>query len=156
MPGEWRPFTLNFGLRYDISTLLSEANKNFGPRIGFAWDVGNRGKTVVRGAYGRYFDQTILEAAVFTPEPGGIQLASFDFQLIPRGGSFYNNPGIGAFGPLQDSGTLWLANPKFYSYLIPAGDTRTAGNQTIVGLGQPYIVYQLLGIPVPDPTNHLF
>ena len=152
----WRmapSFTLNFGLRYDISTLLSEANKNFGPRIGFAWDVGNRGKTVVRGAYGRYFDQTILEAAVFTPELGGIQLASFDFQLIPRGGSFYNNPGIGAFGPLQDSGTLWLANPKFYSYLIPAGDTRTAGNQTIVGLGQPYIVYQLLGIPVPDPTN---
>lgn len=148
-----RGFTLNLGARYDYSTLFSEANKNVSPRVGFAWDIANKGKTVVRASYGLFYDQEILESVLFTPELGGIQLGSFDFQLIPRGASFYNNPGIGAFGPLQDSGNLWLANPKFYSFILPAGTVRTNGVTTIVGLGQPYIIYQLLGIPVPDPAN---
>ena len=30
-------------------------NNNFQPRMGVAWDVGNDGRSVVRGAYGRYY-----------------------------------------------------------------------------------------------------
>ncbi len=33
---------------------------NFAPRLGFAWDVSGNGKTVVRGAIGRYFDHPLL------------------------------------------------------------------------------------------------
>jgi hypothetical protein len=72
---------------------------------------------------------------------------------MPRGGAFFNNPEVGAFGPLQDSGTRWLANPKYYSYIIPEGQVRQSGDITITGLGQPYIVYDLLGIAVNDPSN---
>lgn len=49
-------FTLNLGLRYDYQSLLDDYN-NFGPRIGFAWDVTGDQKTIVRGGYGLYYDQ---------------------------------------------------------------------------------------------------
>jgi hypothetical protein len=51
-----RRLTLNIGLRYDYQSIIKDRN-NFGPRLGFAYDVGGRGKTLVRGGAGVYYDQ---------------------------------------------------------------------------------------------------
>jgi hypothetical protein len=49
-------FTLNLGLRYDRQT-LTQATKNFAPRIGFGWHPGGDARTSVRGGYGMYYTQ---------------------------------------------------------------------------------------------------
>jgi hypothetical protein len=49
-------FTLNLGLRYDRQT-LTDATKNFAPRIGFGWHPGGDARTSIRGGYGMYYTQ---------------------------------------------------------------------------------------------------
>src|ERR1043166_3722866 len=76
---EWKPLsnlTLNVGVRYDlqyhsfnnqldftgreqlkqlVDPPSRHDNNNIGPRVGLAWDVRNDTKTLVRGAYGRFY-----------------------------------------------------------------------------------------------------
>jgi len=78
-----KTFTLNFGVRYEYSSVPQEANNllgnfdpnvglvqvghqisslynpdhtNFGPRAGFAWDVWGNGRTVLRGGGGLIYE----------------------------------------------------------------------------------------------------
>jgi len=83
---DWRvtkSLTINFGVRYEFSSVPQEANnllgnfdpnvgmvqvghgisglynpdhKNFGPRAGFAWDIGGKGRTVLRGGGGLIYE----------------------------------------------------------------------------------------------------
>ena len=48
--------TLNLGLRYDRQT-LTDATKNFAPRIGFGWNPFGDARTAIRGGYGMYYTQ---------------------------------------------------------------------------------------------------
>jgi hypothetical protein len=48
--------TLNLGLRYDRQT-LTDATKNFAPRVGFGWHPGGDARTSIRGGYGMYYTQ---------------------------------------------------------------------------------------------------
>ncbi len=83
---DWRAtknLTINFGIRYEFSSVPQEAHdllgnfdpnvglvqvghqisslynpdhKNFGPRFGFAWDIGGNGRTVLRGGGGLIYE----------------------------------------------------------------------------------------------------
>src|SRR5207244_5940156 len=33
---------------------------NFAPRVGFAWDIAGNGKTAVRGGFGMFYDQILM------------------------------------------------------------------------------------------------
>ena len=85
-------FTLNIGLRYDVDLgfvdhahaaenrayralkiigsgfarkVVSDDKNNISPRIGFAWDVKGNGRSVLRGGYGIYYDQSFLNVPLF-------------------------------------------------------------------------------------------
>jgi len=48
--------TIDLGLRYDRQT-LTDATKNFEPRLGFGWHPGGDSRTSIRGGYGMYYTQ---------------------------------------------------------------------------------------------------
>ena len=85
-------FTLNIGVRYDVdfgfvdnahaaenrtfqvlriidspfaSKVVEDDKNNISPRVGFAWDVRGNGRSVIRGGYGIYFDQSFLNVPLF-------------------------------------------------------------------------------------------
>jgi len=46
---------------------------NIAPRLGFAWDIAGDGKTVVRGAFGRFFDHPALASSFLSNIADGSQ-----------------------------------------------------------------------------------
>jgi Carboxypeptidase regulatory-like domain/TonB dependent receptor-like, beta-barrel len=51
-----RDFTINLGLRYDRQT-LTDATRDFAPRVGFGWHPGGSSRWSIRGGYGMYYTQ---------------------------------------------------------------------------------------------------
>ena len=73
---QWRArcnLTFNIGLRWDYEDQVYTKHdwNNFGPRVHFAWDPWMDGKTSVRGGFGVYYDQVLLNvpllATIFEP-----------------------------------------------------------------------------------------
>ncbi len=48
--------TLDLGLRYDRQT-LTDATRNFAPRVGFGWHPNGDSRLAIRGGYGMYYTQ---------------------------------------------------------------------------------------------------
>jgi hypothetical protein len=51
-----RDLTIDLGLRYDRQT-LTNATKDFGPRVGFGWNPNGDSRWSIRGGYGMYYTQ---------------------------------------------------------------------------------------------------
>jgi len=75
-----RDLTLDLGLRYEQQT-FTDGRKNFGPRLGFAYDWRGQGLTALRGGLGIYYAQVVNNAAANYALSG--PAGSFDFTAVP-------------------------------------------------------------------------
>ena len=127
--------TLNLGLRWEFDDVLGDASnlhpcssltatdntcsfvenilgthggrnfKQFGPRVGFAWDPLKRGHTVIRGGYGIYYDRVVTEVPLLELLLNGriLPLAAFNGSTLDASGNFAPDPKTGQI--------VSLANP---------------------------------------------
>jgi hypothetical protein len=132
--------TLNLGLRWEVDDVLGQASnlhpcaslttvdntcdfvenilgthpgrdyKQFGPRVGFAWDPLKRGQTVIRGGYGIYYDRVVTEVPLLEALLNGRILPLNAFGGSVCGGVAASNGGCGP-GTTFDPVTPTLANP---------------------------------------------
>ncbi len=73
--------------RFPSDGTLHSPKKMFQPRVGFAWDIGGRGKSVLRASYGIYFARQNMLTQVGSITTNGVQQQTI-------AGGLFANPGI--------------------------------------------------------------
>lgn len=131
--------TVNLGLRYEYDAPVTDANnlignwtpstgfqqagvnavngnavyngdhKNVSPRLGVAWDVGGKGKTVVRAGYGIYYENIVLSALI--GQVGVTNASTTGFNAVPTGFSVVSPTGV--VSPALQGGSIASAAVTF-------------------------------------------
>jgi hypothetical protein len=101
-----RPLTLNLGLRYEYQKLpqpeegnprypltqrFAQDKNNFGPRLGFTYDVGGRHETVFKGGFGVYYGLTSNSYLFSALTNNAVTFATYNFGPTTAGAPTYPN-----------------------------------------------------------------
>ena len=154
-------FTLNFGLRYDRDTgrtdsdlpavasinaafpgfgnPVKQANMNFAPQLGIAWDPMKNGKTVIRAGAGLYYDNVIYNNVLFDRP---LRLATGAFNAVS------NACLSGGPQPVPVAGGS-ITPPTS----VCGNTTATSGNNVYIGNVIPQIMSFWNQVKAGNPTN---
>jgi outer membrane receptor protein involved in Fe transport len=157
----WRvsnAMTVNLGLRYDYQKLpepgltyqgvtfggnsaypltqhFHQDKKDFGPRVGLAYDIGSKHDTVIRSSWGQFYGLTSTSAIVSALTVNAVSQASYTFTPTSSGAPLY--PAVFSAVPTTSgtkpnidvlSGSLVRPNIQMFDVAI---DRRIKGGMTI-------------------------
>jgi hypothetical protein len=101
-----RPLTLNLGLRYEYQRLpqpeqgnpaypktqtFAQDKNNFGPRLGFTYDLGGNHVTVFKGGFGIYYGLTSNSYIFSALTNNAVTFATYNFAPAAAGAPTYPN-----------------------------------------------------------------
>ncbi len=156
-------FTLNVGLRYDRDTgrtdsdlgaipelnavlpgfgnPVKQANKNFAPQLGIAWDPLNNGKTVIRAGIGMFYENVIYNNVLFD-RPLRLRTGAFN-QVFDA----CNSSGVPQAIPVNNGGTITIPSSD-------CGPNVAIGNvaSNLIAFQQQYQALNPLDLNAPNPN----
>ena len=94
--------------RFPSDGTLHSPKKQFQPRVGFAWDIGSNGKSVLRASYGIYYGRQNMLTQVGSITTNGVQQQTI-------AGGLFANPTV---------------RPTWPGLVTPTASTCTAGGRT--------------------------
>jgi hypothetical protein len=122
------------------SSIWNKDLNNFGPRIGFAWDMLGNQKLVLRGGWGTFYDRiynNVFENIRFNPPFFADEVAGIFRNAVP-------------LGPLKNPGLIsdpFTGNALFVSPTIfPAGLPKPVPRHMDQNLVMPYYMQESFGI----------
>jgi hypothetical protein len=125
---------------------VRQPDTNFGPQVGFAWDVFKNGKTVVRGGAGIYYENSIFNNTLFDRPP---KLAK---------GLFFNTAEVcGAFGntinfPNADGTFTTMSTFNGQSIATLCGETIGQAGPSFIALEKAYQAAVKAAGPAANPS----
>jgi hypothetical protein len=167
---DWRiakNLTLNLGLRYELNTVVKEANNllgnfnpsvglvqvgqgisgpyngehyNFAPRLGFAWDIAGNGRTVLRGGGGLIYETVNWESFLALNNSLGIStIPTGALGVGPNGGKGTGSISVGTVN-FTGSALNWNAGYNSgASTVFPTGTINCGANPcSILGMVQNF------------------
>jgi hypothetical protein len=130
-----RGLTINLGLRYEKQTSSPDVN-NIMPRTGFAWDLARDGRTVIRGGYGRFYDQ-LFDNIPNVEDLFGI-IGNYSITLTPQANPaiFPTYPNVLTAPPAGIGPTLGRTVTLDYGALNPDGRKTPYSDQFTIGFAR--------------------
>jgi hypothetical protein len=179
--------TLNAGLRYEailfpgldpkapypLSRTINDDLKDFAPRVALNWRVTNDGKTVLRAAYGLFYDVPPLSIFYTAAQVNGDRFLSYQIPGTAAGAPVFPNipsaglsgqivpPSINAFTPgyrntYQQQANLQLQRELGWKWIMTAGYNLALERHGVysenINLGDP-VSYLADGRPVFGGTR---
>jgi hypothetical protein len=145
--------------RFPATTRFKQDKNNFGPRLGFTYDVGAEHKTVVKGGFGLYYGRTSNSVLFTALTNNAVTTATYNFAPAAAGAPTYPNvlsapptgpgvrPSISLLSPELERPEIWMGD---FTVERAVGRTMTVSASYLYSKGKKLPLFIDTNLPPPS------